>query len=146
MFFSTAVDPELSNNDSKILSPGEIVTLTCETRATDNQTWIFINSSDPSIQDLITITSASEIGTLWLNRTILNNITSNIILEENYVKNGFQVLKTVFNITLLESTGHNHGNLSVTCVNGELGTNTITIVEVAGTYIIITFFFFWYSV
>ena len=106
------------------------MTLTCEarSRATDNQTWIFIDSSDLSNQLHITITSASDVGTVWLNRTILSNITAIVILAGGklYVKNGFHVLKTV---TLLENTGHNRGNLSVICINSELGTSTTIVME-----------------
>ena len=59
-----------------------------------------------------------------------------VILEENYVKNGFRVLKAVFNTTVLETAGHNRRNLSVTCINDELGTSTTIVMEVAGIYII----------
>ena len=117
-----------------MLYPGEIVTLTCETRATDKQTWIFIDSSDLSNQLQIIITNTSDV--MWLNKTVLGGITANVILEENYVKNGFRVLKAVFNTTVLETTGHNRRNLSMTCINDELGTNTTIVMEVAGIYII----------
>ena len=110
------------------------MTFTCETRASDNQTWIFSTSVD--LSDHITITSVSDVGILW-NRRIFDNITANVILSENSVKNRFRVLRSVLNITVLESTSY--GSLSVTCFNDELGTATTIIMVVAepGTYIII---------
>ena len=112
-----------------MLYPGEIVTLNCETRATDKQTWIFIDSSDLSNQLQITITNVSDV--MWLNKTVLGGITANVILEENYVKNGFRVLKAVFNITALRQQDI-IAEISLTCISDELGTSTTIVMEVAG--------------
>ena len=119
------VDPllEPSKNNSKILRPGETVTLiTCETRATDNQTWI-IDATSIDLSDQLTVTSANDLGVLqtW-NGTIF---TATVNLTKSYTKNGFRVMKSALLITVNvvpESTLSE--NLSVTCINDYLGTST----------------------
>ena len=57
--------------------------------------------------DQINITIASDVSMLW-KRIIFDNITANVMLRENFVKNGFRVLKSLCNITVLESTSYNY--------------------------------------
>lgn len=129
---SVAVDPQLevkvtnSYNDSK-LCPGEAMIFTCETRATDNQTWIISNSN---LSDRITV-NVNELGILQ-NSTIFDNAIVHVILEESFDKNGFRVMKSMLRITISQNTDYDK-NVSVLCQNDELGTwtNNITM-EVGG--------------
>ena len=96
--------------------------ITCETRATDNQTWI-IDATSIDLSDQLTVTSANDLGVLqtW-NGTIF---TATVNLTKSYTKNGFRVMKSALLITVNvvpESTLSE--NLSVTCINDYLGTST----------------------
>ena len=129
LFSLLTVDPLLEpSNNSNTLHPGETVTLiTCETRATNNQTWI-INAANSDLSDQLTVTSANDLGVLqtW-NSTFLGYLTATVTvnLTKNYTKNGFRVMKSALLITVTvvpESTLSE--NLSVTCINDKLGTST----------------------
>ena len=129
---SVAVDPQLevkvtnSYNDSK-LCPGEAMIFTCETRATDNQTWIISNSN---LSDRITV-NANELGILQ-NSTIFDNAIIHAILEESFDKNGFRVMISMLLITISQNTDCDE-NVSVLCQNDKLGTRTNNItMEVGG--------------
>ena len=119
IIFSDTVQPELNktSNNSHVC-PGETVAFTCETRGTDSQTWKFKHLGN---QSQITITVSNH-STLLQS----SDVTAQAILAETLDKNGFTVLKGIFNVTTWSA--HYSEDLSITCQNDELMTNsTITL-------------------
>ena len=116
ILFSDAVHPQLNtlNNDSKIC-PGETVAFTCETRATDSQTWKVIYLGNQLLS--ITITG-SDSGTSTPQSS--DNVTIQAALAGGSPKNGYTVLEGVLNVTT-QGTGYSEG-LSIVCQNDELMT------------------------
>ena len=128
--FSDAVHPQLimntPNNDSKIaICPGDTVVFTCETRATDRQTWrvkYFGNQLLP-----ITITSSD---TSPPRAQSSDNVTIQAALAGSSTKNGYTVLESTVNVTT-QSTGYGEV-LSVFCQNDELMTTSNITLRVTG--------------
>lgn len=102
------------------------MTFVCGTRATRSHTWIVevIGSNTQGHQ--ITVDESGAVTPK--SSTLFDDIDVSVGLVNSFNKNGFIVLESELNITILQSMGYEA--VSVTCQNDGLGNDTTVTLQV----------------